>query len=157
MFGNRRRAMRQGATQMRRHPLAAEEDLDGLLGDASLDLLMHEVVRDAVVMLSDLDVIVEVDPAALPLGILVRFIRQRGERRMIELLEQVAPTSSPAPERSIVQLDKKRVDRLIEGGKREEAAVAQARQNPSSTIWTPTSTLALSRGRYGRAGTMAVR
>lgn len=69
----------QGAAQMRRHPLAAKEDLDGLLGDASLNLLTHEVVRDAVVMLGDLDVIIEVDPAALPLGILVRFIRQGGQ------------------------------------------------------------------------------
>ena len=100
---------------MRRHPLAAEEYLDGLLGDASLNLLMHEVVRDAVVMLGDLDVIIEVDPTALPLGILVRFIRQRGERRMIELLEQLAPTSPPAPKRSIVQLDKQRVNCLVEG------------------------------------------
>src|SRR6185312_7169544 len=131
MLGNRGRAMRQGAAQMRGYALATEEDLDGLLGDASLDLLMHEVVRNAVVMLGDLDVIIEVDPAALPLGILVRFIRQGGERRMIELFEQVAPTSPPAPERSIVQLDKVAVDRLVEGGEREEAAVAQTRQNPS--------------------------
>ncbi|WLA39006.1 hypothetical protein QNJ95_40030 [Bradyrhizobium elkanii] len=50
---------------------------------------------------------------------------------MIELFEQVAPTSPPAPERSIVQLDKEAVDRLVEGGEREEAAVAQTRQNPS--------------------------
>ena len=69
MLGNRVRAMRQGAAQMRRHPLAAEEYLDGLLGNPRLDLLMHEVVKDAVVMLGDLDVIIEVDPAALPLGI----------------------------------------------------------------------------------------
>ena len=87
MLGNRGRAMRQGAAQMRGHALATEEDLDGLLGDASLDLLMYEAVRDAVVMLGDLDVIIEVDPAALPLGILLRFIRQGGERRTIELLE----------------------------------------------------------------------
>jgi hypothetical protein len=52
---------------MRRHPLAAEEDLDGLLGDAGLNLLMHEVVRDAVVMLGNLDMIMfeELDHSAL--------------------------------------------------------------------------------------------
>src|ERR1700751_4590121 len=122
---------------MRRHPLAAEEDLDDLLGDASLNLLMHEVVRDAVVMLGDLDVIIEIDPAALSLGILVRFIRQGGQRPAIELLEQVAPTSSPAPERSIVQLDKERVNCLVECGEREETAVAQARQNPSTDDLDP--------------------
>lgn len=101
---------------MRGHPLAAEKYLDGLLGNAGLNLLMNEVVRDAVVMLGDLDVIIEVDPAALPLGVLVRLIRQRGQRRTIELLEQVAATSSPAAQRSIVQVDKERVDRLIKGG-----------------------------------------
>src|SRR5437867_8030218 len=137
MFGNRRRAMRQGAAQMRRHPLATEEDLDGLLGNPRLYLLMHEVVRDAVVMLGDLDMIIKIDPAALPLGILVRLIRQGGQRRSIELFEQFAATTSPAAQRSIVQLDKKRVDRLIEGGKREEAAVAQARQNPSTDDLDP--------------------
>lgn len=41
MLGNRRRAIRQGAAQMRRHPLAAEESLEGLLGDARRGLLMH--------------------------------------------------------------------------------------------------------------------
>ena len=76
---------------------------------------------------------------------------------MIELLEQFVPTSPPTPERSIVQLDKERMDRLVEGGEREEAAVAQTRQNPSPDDLDPASTLALSRGRYGRAGTMAVR
>src|SRR6516165_4830664 len=129
MLGDRGRAMRQGAAQMRRHALATEEYLDGLLGDTSLDLLMYEAVRDAVVMLGDLDVIIEVDPAALPLGIVVRLIRQRGQRRTIELLEQISPTSSPAAQGSPVQLDKERVDRFVEGGEREEAAVAQARQD----------------------------
>src|SRR3954468_3105058 len=137
MLNNRRRAMRQGAAQMRRHPLAAQENLDSLLGDAGLDLLTHEVVRDAVVMLGDLDVIIEVDPAALPLGILVRFIRQGSERRTIELFEQVAPTSSPTPERSVVQLDQECVDRLVEGGEGEESAVAQTRENPSSDDLDP--------------------
>jgi uncharacterized protein len=36
-----------------------------------------------------------IDPAALPLGILVRFIRQESERRTVELLEQVAAASPP--------------------------------------------------------------
>src|ERR1700681_4816533 len=97
MLGNRGRTMRQGAAQMRGHPLAAEEYLDGLLGDASLDLLMHEVVRNAVAMLGDLDVIIEVDPAALPLGILLRLVPQARERGTTELPEHIAPTSPPAP------------------------------------------------------------
>jgi len=80
-------------------------------------------------MFGDLDMIVEIDPAPLPLGLLVGLIRQGGQRRAIELL--VAPASSPAPEKSIVQLDKECLNCLVEGGEREEAAVAQAHQNPS--------------------------
>ncbi|MGY4627156.1 hypothetical protein ACVWY3_004912 [Bradyrhizobium sp. USDA 4486] len=44
-----------------------------------LDFLIHEAVRDAVVMFSDLDMIIKAAPAALPLGILVRLIRQGGQ------------------------------------------------------------------------------
>ncbi|MCK1733172.1 hypothetical protein IVA79_04155 [Bradyrhizobium sp. 138] len=107
-------------------------------------------------MLGDLDVIIEIDPAALPLGILVRLIWQWGQRRAIEHFEQVAPASPPAPERSSVQLDKERVNCFVKGGEREEAAGAQARQNPSpDTIWTPTSTLALSRGRITASRSLA--
>ena len=48
--------------QMRGDPLAAQENLDGLQGDPCLDLLMHEVVRDAVIVFGDLDVVVEIEP-----------------------------------------------------------------------------------------------
>ena len=88
-------------------------------------------------MLGDLDMIIEVDPTALPLGILVGFVRQRHERRTIELIEEFTPASSPASQRSIVQIDKKTADRLVEGGEREEAAVPQARQNPSTDNLDP--------------------
>src|SRR4029077_288109 len=90
MLGDRRRPMRHGAAQMRGDALAAEEYLDGLEGDPCLDLLMHEVVRNAVVMLGDLDMVVEIDPAALPLSVLIRFVRQGGQCGSVELLEQGA-------------------------------------------------------------------
>lgn len=118
---------------------------------------MHEVVREAVVMLGDLDVIIEIDPAALPLGILVRLIWQWGQRRAIELFEQIAPASPPAPERSIVQLDKERKFASLRAASEKKRRSRRRARIHRPTIWTPTSTLALSRGRYGRAGTMAVR
>ena len=79
--------MRQGAAQMRRHTLAAQENLDGLVGDPCLDFLTDEAMGNAVVMLGNLDMIIEIDPTALPLGILVGLIRQWRERRTIELVE----------------------------------------------------------------------
>lgn len=38
-------------------------------------------------MFGNLDMIVEIDPAALPLGMLVGLVRQGAQRRAIELLE----------------------------------------------------------------------
>ena len=97
VLGDRRRTMRQGAAQMRGDTLAAQENLDCSRGDPCLDLLMHEVVRHAVIMFGNLNMIVEIDPAALPLGVLVGFVGQWGQRRSVERLEKLAPTSSPAP------------------------------------------------------------
>ena len=82
----------------RRHALAAEENLNGPQGDPCLDLLMQEIVGNAVIMFGDLDMIVEAHPAALPLGILVRLVRQGRQGRAIELLKQLAPASSPTPQ-----------------------------------------------------------
>ena len=55
-------------------------------------------------MLGDLDVIVETDPAALPLGIFVGFGRQRQQRRAVERLEQLAPAAAPAAQGPLVQV-----------------------------------------------------
>lgn len=154
MLGNRRRAMRQGAAQMRRHPLTAEENLDGLLSDASLDLLMHEVVRDAVVVPGDLDVIIEVDPAALPLRTLVRFIRQGGERRTIEVLEQVAPTSPQLRRGGSFSSTRSVCIASLRAVSEKKRRLRKRARIHRPTSWTPTSTLALSLGRYE---TMAVR
>ena len=67
------------------HALAAEENLDCGGGDPRLDLLADQLVRYAVVVLGDLDMVVEVDPAALPLGIFVGLGRQGFQCRAIEL------------------------------------------------------------------------
>src|SRR5438067_481173 len=87
MVGDGGWAMQQGAAQMRGHPFAAQENLDGPDGDPCLDLLTHEAVRHAVIMLGDLDMIIEIDPTPLPLGILVGLVRQWYERRTIEFIE----------------------------------------------------------------------
>src|ERR1700688_1639185 len=95
MLGDGRRTMRQDAAQMRCHTLTTQENLDGFLGDPRIDLLAQKVVGNTVVMFGNLDVIIEIDPTALPLGILVGLIGQWRERRTIEFVEQFAPTSPP--------------------------------------------------------------
>ena len=76
VFGDGRRPMRPDAAAMAGDPLAAMEDLDRGGGDPRLDLLADQLVRHAVVVLGNLDMVVEVDPAALPFGVFVGFGRQ---------------------------------------------------------------------------------
>src|ERR1700728_3777213 len=132
VLGDCSRTMRQGAAQMRGDALAAQENLDRPCGDPRLDLLVYETVRNAVIVLGDLDMIVEIDPAALPLCILVRLVWQRQQCRVIEFVEELVPAASPAAQRALVEVDQKAADRLVESRQREEAAVPQPRQNPAA-------------------------
>ena len=68
--------MRAQAAAMAGDPFAAMKDLDCHGSDARLDLMVEQLVRHAVIVLCDLDVIIEADAAALPLGILVSHRRQ---------------------------------------------------------------------------------
>ena len=54
------------APPVRRHALAAMEDLDRVGGVADLDLLADQLVRDAVGVALDLHVVVDVRAAQLP-------------------------------------------------------------------------------------------
>ena len=67
--------------------LASVEALDGAGGDADVELAFNEVVRYRVVMALDLDVIIDVHPGFLPLGVFVRCGRQRFERWPVDGLE----------------------------------------------------------------------
>jgi hypothetical protein len=77
--------MRHGAVQMRRHALATQEDLDGPGGDPRLDFLANQAVWNAVVVLGDLDMVVEIDATALPLRVLVGLLRQRQRGRNVPI------------------------------------------------------------------------
>ena len=131
VLGDGGRPMRPGAAAMAGDPLAAMEDLDRGGGDPRLDLLADQLVRHAVVVLGDLDMVVEVDPAALPLGVFVGFGRQRLQRRPVELLEERPPAGAPAAHRPVVEIVEQGADRGVEIGQREEAPVPQPRQNPA--------------------------
>ncbi len=99
--------------------------------EARLDPRVHELIRHAVEVVVDLDVIVDVDATRLPLRQLVARARQGLERRPIELLEERAPADAGDLHRAVVD----GVDPLANGGvqigEREEGAVPQRRQDPA--------------------------
>ena len=90
---------------MRRHALAMLEYLDRTPGDARPQLLAQQRVGHGVVMLVDLDVIVEADPALLPCGILVWFGRQGFEGRTVKLVKQGPPACAEMTRHAAIELD----------------------------------------------------
>ena len=95
----------------------------------------------------DLDVVVEPDPAFLPLGVDVGLGRQRLERRALDLLEQRAAAGAEMARDAVrSSASTSSADGGVQLGEREEAAVAQPGDDPALATCTATSTLALSRG-----------
>src|SRR3546814_16590174 len=90
MLGHRRMPAISAATHVHRDAFAAEKDLDGARGEAGLDLAAGEAMRHRVMVVIDGDMVVEPDPAALPLGMDPRLRRQRLELGCVDPLEQLA-------------------------------------------------------------------
>ena len=77
--------------------------------------------------------------------------------RPVELLEQRAAGDPESADRPLlVELSQQLADRGVEFGQAVEPAMAQRPSSQRSMISTAASTLALSRGRRGRAGRIAV-
>ena len=82
----------------------AMKDLDRACGDARPNRLAQQLVRHRVVVLLDLDVIVEPDPALLPFGKEAKAGRQRLEGRALQLLEERAAARTEVPRHAIIEL-----------------------------------------------------
>jgi len=131
MFGERRMPAAAGGAQMHGDALTFAEQLDGVGGDARVELLTDQPMRHRVVMAVDVDMVVEPNPAQTPLGIFVGLRRQGLQRRAVELEEQIAAADTQAPHRTGIKIGDQLADRLVQLGEREEAAIAQPCQNPA--------------------------
>ena len=105
----------------------------------------------------ELDVIIDVDGRArFPKSELIGRGGQRLERPAVELFEQLATGDGLATEWSVVDQRHPFGNCRIELGEREELPLAQWASTRRSVTSTPTSTAALSLGRYGRLGNTAI-
>src|SRR5439155_2114970 len=116
---------------MRGDPLAVIETFDRRGGHAHVDLLLHQAMRDTVVVAVDVDVVVDVDDRRLPLGVLVAGGRQRLHPRAVDGVEGALPRAGQFLERTLIEIDEQSTDSGVELFEREELAIAQPRQNPS--------------------------
>jgi hypothetical protein len=80
-----------GAAEVARHPPPADEDLDRGGRGADVGALPDELIGDAVVVAPPLDVVVDVDLRLLPGRVLVRALRERLQRRPVELRKEARP------------------------------------------------------------------
>ncbi len=119
-----------GEVGVRRDPPAGHEDFDGGRRDARLDARVHELIRHAVPVVRDVDVIVDVDATRLPCRQLVPMGRQRAKRWPIELLEERPPTDAHDLHRLGVDRVEARANRDIQVREREEGLMAEHRQDP---------------------------
>jgi len=88
-----------------------EDHLDGRCGEARLDVFVDQLIGHAVEVVSNLDVIVDVDATAFPFRELVAGRRQRLECGPVDLVEECPPTHADAWHRPLVD----RVDPLANG------------------------------------------
>jgi len=89
---------------VRGDPVGLVEDLHGGCRVAGFDSLAQQLMRDAVVVVVDLDVVVDVDRTGLVLGHLVALDRKRPQGRPVEPLEQLSARRREVPRRAVVEL-----------------------------------------------------
>ena len=99
----RREAPPTPAPDVSRHAMAVVEDLHRGGREAHLHLLSDEAVRNAVEVVLDGDVVVDVDSGLAPLGVLVAGGGERLQSGPLHALEQRAPASLELLEGAIVQ------------------------------------------------------
>ena len=142
---------------MRGNALAFQKDLDRARRQPRLNLAAGEAVGHAVEVSLDLDVVIDADATQAPFGQSIGLARQRLEVRPVEFLEQrAAGNAEPAQHPLVIELAQQLTDRTVQLGHTIKPAMAQASEQPTLDNQHAASTLALSRGRRGRAGRIAV-
>ena len=126
----RRKPAPAGEARMHGDAVPLQEDFDGQLRHPGLDARVDQLIRHAVEVVIDLDVIVDIHSAGLPGRQLVPGARQRPQRGPIDLLEERAPTDPEALHRPRVDRVDARGDRGIEIGEREEGLMPEGGQDP---------------------------
>src|SRR3984885_179400 len=112
--------------------LALVENLDATGGQPRLDLGAGEAVGDGIIMGVDVDVIVDADPAHAPLAVFVSAVRQRLERRAVDLFEQLAAgDAEPAQSLPFIELGHEFAERGIDVGEAIKGPAPEPAEQPA--------------------------
>ena len=102
MFFDRGVMMENKATDMAGHALAFAKGLQGVGRKPDFEFLALQLIRHAVVVLVDFDVVVDADGGDLPLGVFVGFLRQWLSVGLIEEDKELAAGLFELAQRSVV-------------------------------------------------------
>ncbi len=72
---------------------ALEENLQGGVSETNIDLFMHQLIRNTVVMMIYLDMIIDVDPGGFPFGVKIRMSGKGLESGFFKRFEQALTTT----------------------------------------------------------------
>ncbi len=132
VLGHGRMLVIAARPEMGGNALALEEDLDRSAGEPHLHFKARKVVRHAVVVIADFDVIIDTDPAQTPLRKNVRLGRKWLQGRTVDLFEKLAPRLAKPSDRSfLVQLLEKSRKRRVDLQQGTETAVAEPAEKPA--------------------------
>src|SRR6202041_2688363 len=132
VLGNGRVLPVSACAQMNGDTLALMENLAAASGQPRLDLGAGEAVGDRIIVGVNVDVIVDADPAHAPFAVFVRLVRQRLERRAIDLLEELAAgDAEPAKALLVIELGHKLAERGVDVSEAGERPAPEPAEQPS--------------------------
>ena len=112
------------------HALALIEDLYRVARAADVNLLAHQLIRRAVVVLVHLNVVIKIDARPLPLRIFESRSRQRLQSRSVDQVIEFGSRSSHLAKRPLIELDDQFKDGFVQLCQAEELSLTQGRQHP---------------------------
>src|SRR4030067_823865 len=109
---------------------ALEEDLHGGSRETNIELFMDQLVRDAVVVVVHFDVIIDIDPGALPFGIDIGMNGEGFQNGFFEGFKQELTGTFKLLKGAVIESFELFCDGLLEFAEAEEGSVPQWSQNP---------------------------
>ena len=119
------------AAQVRGHARAFVQDLNRGRRRADLHHFVHQVVRHAVEVRIEGDVIIDVDASAAPLAHVEGLPRQRLQGRLVDGLPHAGPCSIFLAERPMIQRAQQFANRYVKIFQRKELVMTQRRDDPT--------------------------
>ena len=107
------------------------QHFDYLRGEPHIELVFHQGIRDGVIMPLDIDMVIDIDAGAFPLGVFIRLGRQGTQCRAVNGGKQAVSRPRQLLEGARVEHAQEGRNRFIGLRERKEGVVAKPSENPA--------------------------